>query len=398
VFNFYREGGLIEAQVLFVREGKLTGNQVYRLEDFELPDEELLRALLTQFYQGERFIPDEILLPIEIEDARERAEYLGERRGRRVEILRPQRGDRTRLLEMARENAIQSFQERQDGDRRYEQTSEELRKRLHLRNAPKRIECFDISNIQGRLAVGSMVTFDEGQPDTSRYRRFRIKTVPGADDFRMMFEVLERRYRRARESGDFPDLLVVDGGKGQLNVALEVLRGLGIDEVDAVGLAKMRVERDARGANVERSEERIFLPGRRNPVVPRRNSNALFLLQRVRDEAHRFAVTYHRTLRAKERLRSALDTIPGIGAERRRRLLRAFGSVKRLRGASAEEIEAVRGISTGLAQTIRAALSAEPPAQAGGERRPLRLVPEGDGAGSAAGAVETESEQREQGR
>jgi excinuclease ABC subunit C len=153
-----------------------------------------------------------------------RADYLSERKGKRVDILRPQRGDKVRLIEMAAENAAQSFRERQDSERKHERMSEELQRKLHLRNAPKRIECFDISNIQGRLAVGSMVTFDEGEPDKSRYRRFRIKTVPEADDFRMMYEVLKRRFTRAKAEASYPDLLVVDGGKGQLNVAHEVLR------------------------------------------------------------------------------------------------------------------------------------------------------------------------------
>lgn len=374
IVAFYREGGFIEAQILFVRDGKLTGNQVYRIDDFELPDEEVLSALMTQFYQGTRYVPDEIIVPLVLEDAIERAEILSERKSRRVEILRPQRGDRVRLLEMAYENAVQSFRERQDGERQYELVSDELRKRLHLRNALKRIECFDISNIQGSLAVGSMVTFDEGRPDTARYRRFRIKTVTGADDFRMMYEVLQRRYARAKREGGYPDLLVVDGGKGQLNVAVEVLRDLEISEVDVVGLAKMRVERAPRAAVVERSEERVFLPGRRNPVVLRRNSNALFLLQRVRDEAHRFAVTYHRLLRGKERLRSVLDAIPGVGEGRRRRLLKTFGSVKRIRTASAADLTAVPGISKGLADTILEALN-QPASEETTGRRPLRLVP-----------------------
>ena len=261
IFGLYREGGFIEAQVLFVRQGKLTGNQAYRVDDFELPDEEVVRALVTQFYQGSRYVPDEVILPIEIEDQGARAEYLGERKGRRVEIVRPQRGDRVRLLDLARDNAEQSFRERQDGERQYERISDELRRQLHLRNAPKRIECFDISNFQGRLAVGSMVTFDEGQPDTSRYRRFRIKTVQGADDFRMMYEVLQRRFRRAKESGEYPDLLVVDGGMGQLNVALEVLRELEIDAVDARGPGQdarcPRPARQRRGA-----QRRTRLPAR----------------------------------------------------------------------------------------------------------------------------------------
>ena len=362
IFGFYREGGFIEAQVLFVRQGKLTGNQAYHLEDFELPDEEVVRALVTQFYQGDRYVPDEIVLPIELEDEAVRADYLSDRKGRRVEILRPQRGDRVRLLEMARENAQQSFRERQDGEHQYERISDELRRKLHLRNAPKRIECVDISTFQGGMAVGSVVAFDEGQPDKNGYRRFRIKTVTGQDDFAMMFEVLRRRLTRAVREQVFPDLIVVDGGKGQLNVAIEVLRELGIEQVDVVGLAKMRVVRAAREAEVERSDERVFLPGRANPVILRRNSNALFLLQRLRDEAHRFAITYHRALRGKERLRSVLDAIPGVGAERRRRLLRAFGSVKRMRAATVDELAEVPGISPGLARTVREALDrlAEP--------------------------------------
>ena len=200
------------------------------------------------------------------------------------------------------------------------------------------------------------MSFDEGEPDKNGYRRFRIKTVAGQDDFGMMFEVLRRRFERAKREGVYPDLLVVDGGKGQLNVAQAVLHELAIDQVDAVGLAKMRVTRDAQAAEIERSDERVFLPGRVNPVVLRRNSNALFLLQRLRDEAHRFAITYHRTLRGRERLRSVLDSIPGVGAERRRRLLRTFGSVKRMRAATVEELAQVPGISATLAASIRAAL------------------------------------------
>jgi excinuclease ABC subunit C len=361
IFGLYREGGFIEAQVLFVRRGKLTGNQAYSFADFEWPDEEVLAALLTQFYQGERYIPDEILAPLELEDRDVREEYLSERKGKRVAILRPQRGDKVRLLEMAAENARQSYRERQDAKHNRERMSAELQRALHLRNAPKRIECFDISNIQGRLAVGSMVTFDEGEPDKSRYRRFRIKTVPGADDFRMMYEVLTRRFTRAKEEGSYPDLLVVDGGKGQLNVALEVLRELGISEMDAVALAKMRVERAPQSPELVRSEERVFLPGRKNPVILKRNSTALFLLQRVRDEAHRFAITYHRTLRQRERLRSVLDSIPGVGPLRRKRLLRHFGSVQRIREANVDDLAHVPGISAALAAQIKGALEAPPP-------------------------------------
>ena len=358
VFGLYREGGFVEIQVLFVRAGTLTGNQAYTFDDLEFSDDEILAAVLTQFYQGDRPIPDAIVVPIAIEDADVRAEYLGERKGRQVEILCPQRGAKLRLVEMATANARHSYAERRDQGAQRERMLEELRQRLHLRSVPKRIECFDISNIQGNLTVASMVTFDEGEPCPARYRRYRIRTVAGSDDFASMYEVLDRRYRRAKEENDFPDLLMVDGGKGQLNVAVEVLRALGIEGVDVVGLAKMRVERDAQAAEVARSDERIFLPGRKNPVVLRRNSTALFLLQRVRDEAHRFAITYHRELRRRERLRSGLEDIAGVGPERRRSLLRHFGSLKRLRTATETEIAAVPGISTRLAAEIHSQIAA----------------------------------------
>jgi len=357
VFGLYREGGFIEVQVLFVRGGKLTGNQSYSLQDLELPDEEVLEQVLTQFYQGERYAPDEILLPVPMEDAEARADYLSERRGKRVEVLWPQRGDKVRLVQMAAENARLGFLERQDAEDKNEKMLQELQTRLHLRSAPKRIECFDIATIQGSYTVASMVTFDEGEPDKNRYRRFRVRTVEGTDDFGSMYEVLKRRFERAKRDDDYPDLLVVDGGIGQLNVALAVLKELEIDAVDAVGLAKMRTERAPFEKEVQHSEERVFLPNRKNPVVLRRNSNALWLLQRVRDEAHRFANTYHQELRRRETLHSSLDAIPGIGPGRRRRLLRFFGSVKRIREAGEEEIARVPGFSVGLARKIKQALA-----------------------------------------
>lgn len=353
VVGLYREGGFVEIQVLLVRGGKLVGNIGYSFDDNEFPDEEVLSELLTQFYQGERFIPDEILLPVVLEDAAAREELLSERKNKKVALLHPQRGDKVRLVDMAHDNARQSFIEKRRGAEQKEKTLDHLRRALYLRNAPKRIECFDISNIQGNLAVGSMVVFDEGEPDKNRYRRFRIKTVEGADDFGMMYEVLTRRYRRALEENALPDLLMVDGGKGQLGVAVEVFRELNITEVDLIGLAKMRTERDPFAEEVEHSSERVFLPGRKNPVILRPNSTALFLLQRVRDEAHRFAITYHRQLRAKERLSSPLDAIPGVGPTRRKALLRHFGSFKRVQAATIEELTLVPGITPTVAQAIQ---------------------------------------------
>ncbi|HWP56315.1 MAG TPA: excinuclease ABC subunit UvrC [Candidatus Acidoferrales bacterium] len=359
VFGCHREGGLIELEVLFIRQGKLTGNQAYSFPDLEFTDADVFESFLTQFYQGERFVPEEILLPVEIEDREAREEYLSERKGAKVTILCPQRGDKRRLVEMAIENAAQSFRERHDQAEHKENTLRELQERLRLKNLPRRVECFDISNIHGTSAVGSMVSFWEGRPDKKRYRRYRIRTVDasrGGDDFAMMFEVLKRRFRRALAEGDAPDLVVIDGGRGQLGMALAAMHELGVEGVDVIGLAKMRVERAMRSAEIRRSEERVFIPGQSNPIVLRRDSAALHLLQRVRDEAHRFAISYHRLLRNRQTLKSALDHVTGIGAARKRALLRAFGSLQRLRDATLEELLQVPSIDEKIARRILAAL------------------------------------------
>ena len=209
--------------------------------------------------------------------------------------------------------------------------------------------------IQGTHAVGSRVSFFDGQPDKQNYRRYRVRTVDPetrGDDFAMMYEVVKRRFQRGLQETDLPDLMVVDGGKGQLQVALTALADLRVRDVDVVAMAKMRVTASPRLAEIERSEERLFLPYRSNPVVLRRNSNALFLLQRIRDEAHRFAITYHRTVRTRETLRSGLDEIPGVGPARKRALLRRFGSMKRLRDASLEELLEVPSMSRAVAERI----------------------------------------------
>jgi excinuclease ABC subunit C len=355
IFGLYREGGFIEVQVLLVRQGKLTGNQSYSLEDLEFPDEQVMGELLTQYYQGNRFVPDEILLPVGLEDREVREEYLGERKGKKVAIFAPQRGDKRQLVEMAIDNARQSFSERHDQEKAREKMLLELQSQLRLKQYPQRIECFDISTIHGAHAVGSMVTFINGEPDKNRYRHYRIRSIDpstGGDDFGMMLEVLKRRFARGKEQSDLSDLVVVDGGKGQLAMALAAMREVSVTGVDVVGLAKMRVQSAPRSSEIERSEERVFLPGQSNPVILRRNSNALFLLQRVRDEAHRFAITYHKKLRSKQTLYSALDRIPGIGGVRKRALLRAFGSIKRMGEATLEDLVKVPFMNEKLAQEI----------------------------------------------
>ena len=354
VFGLYREGGFIEAIVLMVRGGKLTNTQGWSFHDLEFADEDILADLLTQFYSGARIAPDEVIVPVALEDADVRAELLTERRGKKVEFLVPQRGEKLRLLEMAMDNARQSFAARRDNENTRERMLEELRTRLHLRNTPKRIECYDISNLQGSMVVGSQATFDEGEPRKDLYRRYRIRTVQGQDDFASMYEVLSRRLKRASAEGEYPDLWVIDGGKGQLNVALEVLREFKLlDQIDVISLAKQHVLNDPRERAVVKSEERVFLPNRKDPIVLPKNSTALFLLVRIRDEAHRFAITYNRELRRRSRLRSMLDDIEGIGPVRRRALLRHFGSLKRIRAASTDEIAVVKGMNRELAAEVR---------------------------------------------
>ena len=352
VFGLYREGGFVEAQVLLVRSGKLVSHHAYQFEDHELPDEEVLSSLTARFYEGDRFVPDEVLLPIEMEGMDALADYLGGLRGRRVSVLVPQRGDKRRLIEMAVENAAHGFRERNDETARREKTLAELQKRLGLASVPKRIECFDISHSQGDSVVASMVAFDEGVPDKNGYRRYKLREVQRNDDFAAMKEILSRRLARGKAEGGLPDLMVIDGGKGQLAMAVAAMEELEGEGVELCSLAKDHVTSDVTGTEIEHSEERVFRPGRSNPVALRRNSSALFLLQQLRDEAHRFAITFHRELRSKRRLRSSLDDIDGIGPARRRALLSHFGSLKRIREASADELAALDGISQELAERI----------------------------------------------
>jgi excinuclease ABC subunit C len=260
---------------------------------------------------------------------------------------------------MANKNAELSFQARKDRERSQQTTLEQLQERLHLRNFPRRIECFDMSNIQGTNPVGSMVAFTDGEPDKARYRKFQVKTVEGPDDFASMYEVLSRRYTRALEEDDLPDLIMVDGGKGQLNIAQAVLWELGIETPDLISIAKSRLKPVQGAEEKHRTDERFFIPGRKNPVILPANSAGLFLLQRVRDEAHRFAITYHKSRRAKAAVHSALDDIPGIGPKRRTALLRHFGSVNAIAAASPEAIQEVAIVSRNLAELIIQSLQKE---------------------------------------
>lgn len=345
IFGYYTEGRYAEIQLLYFRGGKMLGGRSWSFAQFEVPMEELFGSFLLQFYAQNAVIPAEIIIPLDLEDAATLAEILSEERGLKVAVMRPQRGDKVALVEMAMRNAQSSFQEKRMADKAQADLLEQLRQTLLLQAVPHRMECYDISNIQGDKPVGSMVTFDDAKPNKARYRRFAIRAVEGQDDFAMLREVLLRRFRKGPEDKDLPDLIVIDGGKGQLNVALAALKDLGID-IPAVSIAKSRPGEEGP------SPERFFIPGRMNPIVPPQHSAVVHLMARLRDEAHRFAITYHRARRAKSTLRTSLTEIPGIGPARARALLNKFGSLAKIRECSADEIAGTPGFNQTLAQAV----------------------------------------------
>ena len=350
LLGYHRAGNRLEVLLLFMRGGKLIGSRSYSLV-WELDDAEGLTSFLHEYYGREVYIPSELLLPIPLPETDSFAELLSEKRGRRVIVTSPRRGVKSELVRLAMKNATTVAQEKQEAQAGKEAVLREMQGKLGLPIVPRRIECYDISNIQGRYAVGSRVVFSDGRADKALYRRYRIRTVDQADDFAMMHEVLSRRFAPGKEDGR-PDLIVVDGGIGQLNVLTRILRELEIAGVSAVGLAKSRVEKGMAKEDIERSAERLFLPGRKNPLVLRQNSAPLLLLSLIRDEAHRFAITYHKKVRGRETLTSRLKDVPGIGEKRLKALLRNFGSLRKLEGALLEEISAVKGISGSVAERV----------------------------------------------
>ncbi|MDP8214877.1 MAG: excinuclease ABC subunit UvrC [Candidatus Euphemobacter frigidus] len=340
-----REGAAV-IQVLSIREGKMIDG---RAEFFHhaFPDErEAMSSFLVQFYDGEIPIPDEIILPFVLANSDDLRAYLGKKKRGKVIFTVPVRGEKRELLKLARKNARFALHQQQaePGTR---EVLLNLQTRLGLRHYPVVIECFDISNLGGREAVGSMVVFKEGKKYPAGYRRYRIKMAEGPDDYGMIFELLRRSLRRGKEAGRLPELIVVDGGKGQLNVALRALGELGIDFPDLLALAKKKRLKTGRVIR-----DRIYLPGQKTAVLLRSSSPLLRLLMRVRDEAHRFAIRYHRKLRIKERLASPLDGVPGIGPVLKNRLLGHFDTIKAIRQASAEELAEIKGVSLRLAEDI----------------------------------------------
>ena len=374
IFGMAREGDQACVQVFFVRGTQMIGRDTFVVEGVrDESDSAVLTNFILQYYEGAQYVPKLVALPAEAEDRDTIEELLSEKRGSLVEVRVPERGEKKRLVELAGDNASEALSlmrvKWMADANKTEQALEQLMEELSLPGIPQRIECYDNSNIQGTSPVSSMVVFIDGKPATNQYRRFKVKTVVGADDFATMAEVLRRRFKNhgkpaegvtAEVEGDhdatrdpkpeiqiqegwaLPDLVIIDGGKGQLGAAVQVMRELGVHHIPTVGLAK-------------RFEE-LFVPDEDEPVVLPRGSEALYLVQRIRDEAHRFAITFHRQVRGTSSIQSALDTIPGIGPKRKKALLRKFGSVKQIREADVEEIASTVGFTKALAEKVKAEL------------------------------------------
>jgi excinuclease ABC subunit C len=442
VFGFHREGDQADVVVLQFREGKLVGRRPYSLSGQEFPDQEMLSGFVSSYYllrEGER-PPARVLVPLSLEDDEAKRQWLADLRDGPVEILVPRRGDRRRLLDLAQKNARANFATRRRREADLEEALAKLQRRLRLTRPPRRIECFDISGFQGQLVVASMAVLTDGEPERSRYRHFTIQSEH-KDDFAAMYEALSRRLQRARsgEAGwELPDLIVVDGGKAQLSMAVAALRDAAlpstVEAPDLVALAKERPEGGAGAGGAapstpikqggagaggaapstpikqggagaggaapstpikqggagaggaapstpikqggagaggaapstppddrSRRPERVFLVGVKDPLVLRENSAELYILTRVRDEAHRFAITHHKKLRRRRGLRSGLDDIPGIGPKRKRELLKAMGSLRRIREAGVDELAAVPGMTLKAAEAVAAYLKQPEP-------------------------------------
>jgi len=388
VVGIAREEGEACLQVFVIRNGKMIGREHFIVEGARgVTDAEVLGAFLQQYYAATERPPREVVLPFIPADADALATFLADRRGTRVALLVPERGAKRRMVALATQNAVESLARERaewlaDAGKR-DEALEALAGAVGLPHPPERIECYDMSNISGTSAVGSMVVFVNGRPEPRDYRRFRIRSGETPDDFRMMAEVIRRRFARAarlrsetgalslaavgadeaieafsREADEperpgaardagwaLPDLVIVDGGKGQLSAAVGVLRELDLNDVPVVGLAK-------------RFEE-LFLPDRSDPILLPRNSQGLYLVQRIRDEAHRFAITYHRSVRGRRALASVFDDVAGIGPARKKALLKQFGSVRRIREASVEELAGTPGIPRDLAERLKQHLARE---------------------------------------
>jgi excinuclease ABC subunit C len=345
VIGLARQGSAVDLQILFVRGGLLIGRKdFFWPQSAEVSDEELVHSAIEQFYNKDGQPPREVLVPTDLEDAALIQQWLSDKRGESVRVRSPERGAKHQLVLLAEENAAAAVADHLRDEERDRQAGEELKRWLRLERAPRRIEGFDISNTMGNQSVASMVVWEDGQMKKADYRRFKIQTVTGANDFASMNEVVRRRYGQ-EENLVLPDLILIDGGLGQLAAALEGLKEVGRQGLPILGLAKARSDK----------EERIFLAGRKNPIVLRPQSPSTHLLQRIRDEAHRFAITFHRKLRGKSLVGSRLDQVIGIGEIRRNQLLERFGSLDKLASASDDALREI-GLNAQIIVDLRRTL------------------------------------------
>ena len=347
IIGLAQDETLAYVELFFVRNSKLVGRDHFTMERVQDDSpEQVMTSFVKQYYASASYIPRLILLQHPVDEPTILSEWLAQQRGGKVELQVPQRGAKKKLVDTVAENAARGLELAQAKEMNTEVISsglQELKSRLRLPRMPHRIECYDVSNIQGTMAVSSMIVLEKGWPKPAHYRRFRIRTVAGADDYAMIQETLRRRFKRGLTGegawGIVPDLVLIDGGRGQLNAALEVRQELGLDSIPIISLAK--------------EKEEVFMPGDPRPVYIAKDSPALHILQRARDEAHRFAISYHLKLRRKEFITSALDSIPGIGPQRKKALLRKFGSIEAIKVASLEELSRTEGITLTLAKKVR---------------------------------------------
>lgn len=344
------KAGPFVVMMLFVRGGFILGSRHFEFEGTMSSRAEVMDAFLRQYYEKNHYVPSEILVSTPLENGELMEEMLGRLRGRKVHVRFPQRGEKRRLMRLAEENARTKLKEHLTSMDVEKDLLARMQQRLNLQHFPERIECFDNSSIYGKSPVSGMVVFEKGRPLKQSYRTYKIRSRNVNDDYAYMAEVLRRRFTGRTSQDPFPDLLMVDGGKGQLNIAVSIIKDLGLDGAfDIIGIAKKDAERGE-------ETDKIYKPGRMNPIPLRRDNEVQLLLQNIRDEAHRFAIGFHRRQRGKASLHSALDGIAGIGRQRKKALLKHFGSLRNIRKASTEEIAAVPGISRQLAGKVKETL------------------------------------------
>lgn len=356
-FAVFREEKLATLSVLQARGGRIVDSKYYSFDDVFISDEEIIRTSMIQFYSGPRELPEEILLPLKLEDEEGLLDYLAEKRGGKIVIRIPKRGVRYRLVQLAEMNARHHYAAIFDAESRYQQAAQALALRLALRQMPRKIECIDVSHFQGSQTVGALVSFFDGRPHKAGYRKYKLSQEGNPNDFASIHEVVYRRLEHGLRDENLPDLMIIDGGKAQLAKAREARDTLGVT-LDIVALAKSRLLQTPQDKNGEssdllvRSDERIFIEGMSDPIPFKASDPATNLIARIRDEVHRFVITYHRSLRAKNLRHSILDEVPGIGPERKRRLLKTYGSIKKLKSASVEELAKAGRMPRGLAENL----------------------------------------------